>query len=152
MYLLGYDIGSSSVKASLVDPAAKPGKDLAKVDGVAYSGGTFRPVWDHRDMAVDLAGMELRSQIPLLLSHMNWPDCRLGVVTAVNDGKQLAVSGGIDLSDEQGRDIVEKGKKYDWQLSIGADVIEAVDVPDGEERTVNGRVLKGPILLVTKSK
>ena len=67
-------------------------------------------------------------------------------------GKQLAVSGGIDLSDEQGRDIVEKGKKYDWQLSIGADVIEAVDVPDGEERTVNGRILKGPILLVTKSK
>ena len=137
---------------TLSDPAAKPGKDLAKVDGVAYSGGTFRQVWDHRDMAVDLAGMELRSQIPLLLSHMNWPDCRLGVVTAVNDGKQLAVSGGIDLSDEQGRDIVEKGKKYDWQLSIGADVIEAVDVPDGEERTVNGRVLKGPILLVTKSK
>ena len=137
---------------TLSDPAAKPGKNLAKVDGIAYSGGTFRQVWDSRDMAVDLAGMELRSQIPLLLSHMNWPDCRLGVVTAVNDGKQLAVSGGIDLSDEQGRDIVEKGKKYDWQLSIGADVIEAVDVPDGEERTVNGRVLKGPILLVTKSK
>lgn len=137
---------------TLSDPAAKPGKNLAKVDGIAYSGGTFRQVWDSRDMAVDLAGMELRSQIPLLLSHMNWPDCRLGVVTAVNDGKQLAVSGGIDLSDEQGRDIVEKGKKYDWQLSIGADVIEAVNVPDGEERTVNGRVLKGPILLVTKSK
>lgn len=137
---------------TLSDPAAKPGKDLAKVDGIAYSGGTFRQVWYSRDMVVDLAGMELRSQIPLLLSHMNWPDCRLGVVTAVNDGKQLAVSGGIDLSDEQGRDIVEKGKKYDWQLSIGADVIEAVDVPDGEERTVNGRVLKGPILLVTKSK
>lgn len=137
---------------TLSDPAAKPGKNLAKVDGIAYSGGTFRQKWDSRDMAVDLAGMELRSQIPLLLSHMNWPDCRLGVVTAVNDGKQLAVSGGIDLSDEQGRDIVEKGKNYDWQLSIGADVIEAVDVPDGEERTVNGRVLKGPILLVTKSK
>lgn len=137
---------------TLSDPAAKPGKDLAKVDGIAYSGGTFRQVWDSRDMAVDLAGMELRSQIPLLLSHMNWPDCRLGVVTAVNDGKQLAVSGGIDLSDEQGRDIVEKGRKYDWQLSIGADIIEAVDVPDGEERTVNGRILKGPILLVTKSK
>ena len=88
---------------TLSDPAAKPGKDLAKVDGVACSGGTFRQVWDSRDMAVDLAGMELRSQIPLLLSHMNWPDCRLGVVTADNDGKQLAVSGGIDLSDEQGR-------------------------------------------------
>ena len=137
---------------TLSDPAAKPGKNLAKVDGIAYSGGTFRQVWDSRDMAVDLAGMELRSQIPLLLSHMNWPDCRLGVVTVVNDGKQLAVSGGIDLSDKQGRDIVEKGKNYDWQLSIGADVIEAVGVPDGEERTVNGRVLKGPILLVTKSK
>ena len=41
---------------TLSDPAAKPGKDLAKVDGVAYSGGTFRQVWDSRDMAVDLAG------------------------------------------------------------------------------------------------
>lgn len=136
----------------LSDPEAKPGKDLAKVDGVAYSGGTFRQAWDVRDMAVDLSGMEISSQIPLLLSHMNWPNCRLGVVAAVHDGKQLTVQGGIDLSDEQGRDIAEKGRKYDWQLSIGADVIEAVAVPDGEERTANGRTFKGPILMVTKSK
>lgn len=136
----------------LTDPEVKPGKDLAKVDGIAYSGGTFRQAWDVRDMAVDLSGMEISSQIPLLLSHMNWPDARLGVVTAVHDGKQLTVQGGIDLSDEQGRAIVDKGRKYDWQLSMGADVIEAVAVPEGEERTANGRTFKGPILMVTKSR
>ena len=136
----------------LSDPEAKQGKDLANVDGVAYSGGTFRQGWDTRDMAVDLAGMEIKGQIPLLLSHMNWPDCRLGVIVASNDGKRLSVAGGIDLSDDQGKSIVEKGKTYDWQLSIGADVIEAVAVPEGEERAANGRTFKGPILMITKSK
>ena len=136
---------------SLADPSVPSGRDLAKVDGVAYSGGTFRQWWERRPMVVDLAGMELRSQIPLLFSHMNWPDARLGVVSASVNGRELLVSGGIDMSDERGKSIVEKGRKYDWQLSIGAEVVESVDVPEGEERTVNGRAFQGPLLLVTKS-
>lgn len=136
---------------SLSDPSVPSGRDLAKVDGVAYSGGTFRQWWEPRPMVVDLAGMEFRSQIPLLFSHMNWPDARLGVVDASSNGREILVSGGIDMSDERGRSIVEKGRNYDWQLSIGAEVIESVDVPEGEERTVNGRAFQGPLLVVTKS-
>ena len=136
---------------SLADPAVPSGRDLAKVDGVAYSGGTFRQWWESRPMVVDLAGMEFRSQIPLLFSHMNWPDARLGVVNAASNGREILVSGGIDMSDERGRSIVEKGRNYDWQLSIGAEVVESVDVPEGEERTVNGRAFQGPLLVVTKS-
>lgn len=146
------NIEASGKTILLSDSDTPPVADLAKVEGVAYNGGFIRQEWDSRNMVVDLAGMELSPQIPLLLSHMNWPGCRLGVVTAANDGVRLTVSGGIDVSDKDGSAIVSKGRKFDWQLSIGADVIEAVAVPENEERSVNGRDLKGPFLLIVRSK
>lgn len=126
-------------------------RDLAKVSGIAYSGGKMKIGW--RDpIVVDMIGMEFSAQIPLLLSHWNDPSMRLGVVTASVVDNQLHISGGIDTSDEKGRNIVDAGKKYEWQLSIGADVLASEHIPEGETRKVNGQDFSGPFYHVTKSR
>ena len=125
---------------------------LSKVDGVAYSGGPIRQPWSSLDMVVDLAGMLFSPQTPLLYSHTNWPSCRLGEVTAAVAANALTVAGGIDPETEFGKTVVDSGKKVQWQLSIGAEVLETERVPEGESRTVNGRSFVGPFLHVTKSR
>ena len=110
---------------------------LTKAPG-ACSGGIMNLGWRDR-VVVDIASMEMAPQIPLLLAHWNDPGARLGVVTAKKASNQLLVSGGIDTSNEKGKYIAEAGKKIDWQLSIGADVMASEHIPEGEERTINGQ-------------
>lgn len=126
--------------------------DLSKVDGIAYNGGTIKQDWAHAPVVVDLNGLEIAPQIPLLLSHTNSPEYRLGVVVVSNDGSCLSVTGGIDTSDKLGKEIVEKGKKYDWQLSIGADVNDSIYLPENEKRTINGKSLTGPLIIISHAK
>lgn len=125
-------------------------RDLTKVSGVAYSGGKMSLGWQSQ-VVVDIVGLEIAPQIPLLLAHWNAPEARLGVVTAQKAGNQLLVSGGIDTTDPKGRYVVEAGKKIDWQLSIGADVTKSEFIPEGEERTINGQKFPGPLTHVTRA-
>ena len=134
-----------------IECANPPKSDLSKITGVAYSGGEIRQIWASYPMVVDLSGMEIGGQIPLLLNHENDPDCRIGEVKANISNNQLLITGGIDTADEEGRKIVEKGKKFLWQLSIGASVQDYVLLSEDESRVVNGRTVKG-IIVVTKSK
>ena len=132
--------------------AAETKKDLANVAGVAYSGGEMNQWWSIAPLVIDLQGMEIAPQIPLLLSHENHPLTRLGVVTARVEGGMLLIEGGIDTSTENGKAIVEQGKKYEWQLSIGADVLASERMMEEEERTVNGKLFKGSHLVVKKAR
>lgn len=142
--------GESPDYIQYVEATGQTYRDLTKVSGVAYSGGMMNLGW--RDLVVvDIASMEMAPQIPLLLAHWNDPGARLGVVTAKKASNQLLVSGGIDTSNEKGKYIAEAGKKIDWQLSIGADVMASEHIPEGEERTINGQKFQGPIVHVTKA-
>jgi len=132
--------------------AAETKKDLANVAGVAYSGGEMNQWWSNIPLVIDLQGMEIAPQIPLLLSHENHPLTRLGVVTARVEGGMLLIEGGIDTSTENGKTVVEQGKKYDWQLSIGADILTSERMMDEEERTINGKAFKGGHLVVKKAR
>lgn len=130
------------------------GSDLANVSGVAYSGAAISQYWSSLKLIIDLAGMEIAQQIPLLYNHYNEPEYRLGEVTAVIDGgKTLQISGGIDKNTERGRFICDAGKQFNWQLSIGAalDPDQIEEVKPDEERTINAQAVKGPFLLVKKS-
>ena len=126
-------------------------KDLADVSGVAYSGGPVSQWWASSKLVIDLAGMEVAKQIPLLYSHVNDPEYRLGQVVAENTGKELRISGGVDTSGARGKMVVEAGKKYDWQLSVGAEIEALEEVQPDDEREINGRTFKGPFLHVKKS-
>ena len=132
--------------------AAGEGKveDLAKVNGVAYSGGTIRQFWSDHDIVLDLDGMDIAPQIPLMLNHYNNPKARLGVVSATVKDGQICIEGGIDTATDDGKEIVEKGKKYNWQLSIGASVQKTETFEEGSV-DVNGKTFTAPVLVIRKA-
>ena len=126
--------------------------DLKNVEGVAYSGGPVRQNWSDFPIYVDLEGMEIQNQIPILFSHYNSPTSRLGEATIENNKKTLVFNGVIDTDgDELAQEIVRKGIKIDWQVSIGADVLAMEELRDGETIEVNGNNVTGPVTIVKKS-
>ena len=135
----------------IIAAAGSLGNDLAKVEGCAYSGGTFSQWWCENPCVTDLDGLEIAAQIPLMYNHYNDPEYRLGVVNCTKVDGALHVSGGIDTDTERGKEIVSAGKKCEWQLSHGAEIKSAVRVPAGEKVTVNGQEFTGPLLHITKA-
>lgn len=123
--------------------------ELVKVDGVAYSGGEVRQIYG--SVVVNIDGMEFAPQVPLMLSHWNSTNARLGIVTPAKDGRQVTITGGMDTDSDQGRELAAKGRKYDWQLSIGADVIKSHKLQAGDTEVINGRTFTGPLYVADKS-
>ena len=126
--------------------------DLKNVEGIAYSGGPVLQDWSDFPIYVDLEGMEIQNQIPILFSHYNSPNSRMGEATIENNKKTLVFKGVIDTEeDELAQEIVRKGIKIDWQVSIGADVLAMEELRDGETIEVNGNNVTGPVTIVKKS-
>ena len=123
---------------------------VTKIKGVAYSGADILQ-WQGR-MVVDLAGMEFAPQIPLMNSHWNTTDDKLGEVTAKVEDNLLLVDGAITSQSERAKQIASEGKLSKWQLSIGATILAQKPIVKGEKATVNGNEFEGPILVVTKSR
>lgn len=121
-----------------------------KIRGVAYSGSDIMQ-WYGR-IVIDLAGMEFAPQIPLMNSHMNELDCKLGEVVARVEDNNLLVEGVITSQSETARQVVEEGKLSKWQLSIGASILESRHYDEGTKVMVNGVEFSGPINVVTKSR
>ena len=131
--------------------SAALGNDLTKVEGVAYSGGTFSQWWSSYPCVTDIDGLEIAAQIPLMYNHINDPEFRLGEVTVTKADGGLHISGGVDASTERGRAIIDAGKKCNWQLSHGAEIIDSVFVPEKSKITANGREFEGPVLHIRKA-
>lgn len=125
----------------------------AKITGTAYSGGTFGQTWSGIPIVVDLSGVEIAAQIPLMYNHYYEPAYRLGLIQVQNNGSALTFSGEIDTDKALGAGVVAEGKKYDWQASIGADVIgKTEEIEAGKEANVNGRTIAGPAVIVRQCK
>lgn len=124
----------------------------ALITGVAYSGGTFGQTWSGLPLVVDLSTLTIAAQTPLMYNHRYEPEYRLGVINCVNDGKAISFSGEIDTDKPLGAGIVNEGRKYDWQASIGADVGTTKEIEAGEKITVNGREITGPAAIVRNAK
>ena len=129
--------------------AAEGGKP--KVNGVAYSGGKMRLYgWSH-PVVVDLAGLSVPDQVPLLANHENHTLCRVGVVKPRVVDERLEISGEIVAEGELADSIVTQGKAgADWQLSIGADA-ESVELVQSGKRKVNGILHDAPFYHISKS-
>lgn len=119
--------------------------------GVAYSGGSFRQWWSALPCYVDLAGMKMAEQVCLMYNHDYDPECRLGVIEAKNDGKTLTIDGEFDTGNPLAQNIIRSGKKFNWQLSIGAENVKVERVDDGTVETINGNTVNGPALVVRES-
>ena len=121
-----------------------------KVAGLAYGGGKMNlPGWKF-PVVVDLAGMSIPENVPLLTNHENKTDARVGMVTASVKNASLEIAGEIVSDSPDAQDIVAQSKAgADWQLSIGADVRECELVKGSRE--VNGQQIDGPFYHVKKS-
>ncbi len=129
--------------------AAKDGKH--KVKGLAYSGGKMRLFGWSRPVVVDLSGMNIPGDVPLLTDHTNFTEGRIGVVTATLTECGLEIAGEIVAGSDAAENIVTQGKAgADWQLSIGAEV-EAAELVQEGKRVVNGIEHEAPFYHVTKS-
>ena len=124
---------------------------LTAISGIAYSGGAIRQPWSEMPIYVDLQGLTIRAQVPLLYSHTNEPYCRLGAVTATVADNQLAIEGGIDKDMPYAAGLIEAGKKIPWQLSVGILIAAMEEIKPGESRTVNGQDVTGPAYVAAKS-
>lgn len=129
----------------------KDGEKPVKCEGVAYSGGSFRQWWSALPCYMDLSGMKLAEQICLIYNHEYTPECRLGIVEAKNDGKTLTIEGEFDTGNELAQSIIRAGKKFNWQLSIGAENGKVERIGEGAVETINGNTVNGPALIVRES-
>lgn len=136
------------IQAALDNDSGKP----AKITGVAYSGGTFAQMWDSRPLVLDLAGLELAPQIPLMVSHEYSPEKKLGEVKAEITDNQLVIEGEICSETAEAKEIIAMGKKSSWQLSIGADIVSRTVVNENDKIDVNGRTFTGPLIVVSRAK
>lgn len=124
-------------------------KSETAFDGDAYSGGTMQQPWSEWPVVMDLAGLRIAAQIPLLFNHYNSPDYRLGVMEVMNDKRKLSVSGSMDNETRLGAGIISSGKKYEWQLSVGTGPVERLEyIAPGQTVNVNGRNFTGPVNIV----
>lgn len=119
--------------------------------GQAYSGGKMSQEWSTTPVVVDLAGLEIAAQIPILYNHENEPASRLGVASVTNTGDRLEFAGELYSDREFAKRLIAEGIKYQWQVSIGAEPHEYMYLGEDEARAVNGRDFSGPCLVITKS-
>ena len=127
------------------------GDKPVRCTGVAYSGGSFRQWWSALPCYVDLSGMRMAEQVCLMYDHDYDPECRLGVIEAKNDGKTLTIDGEFDTGNPLAQSIIRAGKKFAWQLSIGAENVKVERVDEGTVETINGNTVNGPALVVRES-
>ena len=127
------------------------GDKPVRCTGVAYSGGSFRQWWSALPCYVDLSGMRMAEQVCLMYDHNYDPECRLGVLNVNNDGKTLTIDGEFDTGNILAQSIIRAGKKFNWQLSIGAENVKVERVDEGTVETINGNTVNGPALVVRES-
>jgi len=142
--------GSTGEAVVIQAASGDAGQKGFRVAGVAYSGGKMRlPGWRH-PVVVDLAGLEIPESVPLLTNHENRTGSRVGIVRARVQKNTLVIEGEILSSSGQASGIVEQAAAgADWQMSVGADVVESELVRS--RRTVNGQMHDGPFYHVKKA-
>lgn len=122
-----------------------------KVKGLAYSGGKMKLGGWSRPVVVDLSGITIPENVPLLTNHENDTACRVGLVSAMISETGLEISGEIVADGMAADNIIAQGKAgADWQLSIGAEV-EAAELVQTGSRIINGMEHAAPFYHVTKS-
>jgi len=119
---------------------------------VAYTGGLMRITGFPHPVVVDLEGLTIdRQEIPVRLDHN--PRQGVGHTQRVAiEGGQVVAEGVISRDTSWARDVAKSAANgFPWQASIGAAVIDAEFVPNGQVVTVNGRTFTGPLHVVREA-
>ena len=147
--------GVTSISAENVEPNLNKGDtaeaktpSLKRFDGNAYTGGEMTPEGWYTPVIIDLAGIKIPSQHrPALRQHDH--EQIVGHTDKVSIDAEGVKVGGVFSGQATHADKVTDpaSKGFKWQLSIGANPIRRSYLEHGEETTVNGRVVKGPMVI-----
>ncbi len=132
-----------------VEAADAPDKQMPRFRMVAYTGGVMRIAGFPHPVVVDLEGLAVdRQDIPVRLDH----NPRQGVghtQRVVIENGQVIAEGLVSRDTSWARDVAKSGVNgFPWQASIGAAVVDAEFIPNGQQATVNGRTFDGPLHVV----
>ncbi len=119
----------------------------------AYNGGLLPVDGFEHPVVVDLRGLQTPNQIPILIDHRKEVEATLGVTDAIeNTGTALTLGGLVTgVSGLVQTVLAQDANGQTWQASIGARVLESVDIPEGQVVNVNGQEISGPFVLAVKS-
>ena len=140
--------------AADVGIAASTEGRLPRVNVLAYSGGLMN-VGGFGPIVVDLRGMELPPDLPLLADHANNLDSVVGSGSATVRAGQLLIEGTLNITNIKAIQVAALAKaKTPLQASIGATPIESRRINPGETVHVHGRSVKSAsaYTLVSKSR
>jgi len=134
--------------------AAAGRKGPRPVSIVAYTGGLMTVPGLGR-VVVDLQGLEIPDQLPLLVDHRNELNGIIGHGNATSDGRQLVVAGVVSPATEAGQQTIQLAADgFPFQASIGAMPSEYRHIRPGDTVELNGRSLTAPrggFILVTRA-
>ena len=144
----------AEVDVQAAEGTAAPAGDVAFTCR-AYSGSPMRIEGWAVPVVVDLNGIDVSTQqIPLLASHEATPDNVLGVTDAIDINEDgIVARGRLFTASERARQVLALWRAgYRWQLSIGGESEQVEFVDDGQEVTVNGRNIAGPVAVVRQAR
>ncbi len=132
-----------------IEAASEPDKQMPRFRMVAYTGGTMRINGFPHPVVVDLEGLAIeRQDIPVRLDHN--PRQGVGHTQRVQiENGEVIAEGLVSRDTSWARDVAKSASNgFPWQASIGAAVVDAEFVPNGQSVTVNGRTFNGPLHVV----
>lgn len=130
--------------------AAAEGKP-ASFSMVAYNGGALPVPGYQHPIVLDLTGATFRRNVIANLDHDAHK--RVGqVIDAVNDGKQIILSGIFSAATDARDEVIESSRDgFEWEASIEAQPHKLELVAAGEQVEVNGQSFEGPIFVARQS-
>jgi len=142
----GEESQPATEEAQPTDDAAS---ELRKIQIVAYTGGTMTVEGWPLPVVVDLDGLEIpTSSLPIRYAHDEYAG--IGHTTNIAiEGNEIVADAVVSRDTEYSRDFlssIEKG--FPWKASIGLEVVEYREIPDGAEVEVNGQSFMGPLYVV----
>jgi len=141
-----------TVEAADTGEKQSGGGGMPRFRMVAYTGGVMRITGFPHPVVVDLEGLAIeRQDIPIRLDH----NPRQGVghtQRVVIENGQVVAEGLVSRDTSWARDVAKSAVNgFPWQASIGASVVDAQFIPNGQEVTVNGRTFQGPLHVVRQA-
>ena len=119
-----------------------------------YNGGPMRFFWSDVDVYVDLQGMDLVTSRPSPVFKDHNPALIVGHTTNKwIENNSLLIDGVISGAGRIAQEVVDSADNgFPWQASQGTEILATMEIKAGTTYEVNGRVVNGPALIVTKSK
>lgn len=135
--------------------AAAPAADGKKARTFRLVANTGKPMylgWYWGDLVIDLSGVAMKAQLPVLLDHMT--SCRVGFTksTKVEDGAIVAEGQMLDPErNEYCREVlVDADAGFPWQCSVGFEPELVQVLSEGEVAEVNGSSVSGPMKIARR--